>query len=129
MFITKEHLILNYFLIRKKTYLKWDSITDAGMQIIQSTGSDSRHITGKEIRLFANEKNYFISLSKNDSNSDKLMIELKKRLDSKLKSKMKNELVKSEKTFLKSEKEYQKEVWKIIIPILIILLLIVMFWK
>ncbi len=128
--ITKDHLILNYPILGKKKNIKWKSITDAGMSFIttKTSGNDYHFRTGKEIRLFANGKNYRI-VSFTLAEPDQLIIQIKKRLDSKLKSKMKNEYKKSEKKFWKNEDEYQKWMWKYVLPICIIIAIILFLFE
>lgn len=121
--ITKDFLILNYPLIRRKKSIEWKSISDAGMRLIttKSNGSDYSFRTGKEIRLFSNGKNYRITTFA-IKDPEKLILELKKRLDSSLKTKMKNEYRETEREFWKSEDNYRNWMMKIVLPICLMIL-------
>ncbi|PKV53070.1 hypothetical protein ATE84_5204 [Aquimarina sp. MAR_2010_214] len=123
VFITKEYLVLNYPLIGRKKNIEWKSISDAGMRFIttKSSGSDYSFRTGKEVRLFSNGKNYhFTTFAIKEP--EKLILEIKKRLDSNLKAKMKNEYRESEKKFWKDEDDYRNWMMKIVLPICLIIL-------
>lgn len=121
--ITKDLLILNYPMIGRKKSIEWKSISDAGMRFIttKSSGSDYSFRTGKEIRLFSNGKNYRITTFA-IKDPEKLILELKKRLDSSLKTKMKNEYRETEREFWKSEDDYRNWMMKIVLPICLIIL-------
>ncbi|WP_148305674.1 hypothetical protein [Dokdonia sp. MED134] len=123
--ITREFLILNYPFLRKTTHIPWKSITDAGMTFVttKSSGSDYAFRKGKEIRLFADGKHYrFTTFTIQDS--ERLLLELKKRLDSSLKKKMKDEYQKSKSLFWKSENDYRRWMKKIVLPISLIILIL-----
>ena len=123
--ITKEFLILNYPLLRRTKYISWKSITDVGMTFVttKSSGSDHAFRTGKEIQLFADGKHYrFTTISIKDP--ERLLLELKKRLDSSLKTKMKDDYQKSQSNFWKSENDYRRWMKKIVLPICLIILIL-----
>lgn len=128
--ITKDYLILNYPFIGRKKSIEWKSISDAGMKFVttKSSGSDYSFRTGKEIRLFSNGKNYRITTFA-IKEPEKLILELKKRLDSSLKTKMKNEYRKTERKFWKDEDEYQNWMMKIVLPICLIILVLLWILK
>ncbi len=128
--ITKDYLILNYPLIGQKKNIEWKSISDAGMKFIttKSSGSDYSFRKGKEIRLFSDGKNYHITTFA-IKESEKLILELKKRLDSTLKTKMKDEYQESEKKFWKDEDDYRNWMMKIILPICLIILVLLWILK
>ncbi len=121
--ITKDFLILNYPLIGRKKSIEWKSISDAGMRFIttKSSGSDYSFRTGKEIRLFSNGKNHRITTF-TIKDPEKLILELKKRLDSSLKTKMKKEYKETEREFWKGENDYRNWMMKIVLPICLIIL-------
>ncbi|MEW7280255.1 hypothetical protein ABW636_16815 [Aquimarina sp. 2201CG1-2-11] len=122
--ITKDYLILNYLLIGRKKYIAWKTISDASMRFIttKSSGSDYSFKTGKEIRLFSEGKNYIITTF-SIKESEKLLIEINKRLDSHLKTKMKNEYRETKNRFWKEENKYKKVMTKFVIPIFILILI------
>ncbi|WP_299215264.1 hypothetical protein [uncultured Aquimarina sp.] len=128
--ITKDYLILNYPFIGRKKSIEWKSISDAGMKFVttKSSGSDYSFRTGKEIRLFSNGKNYRITTFA-IKEPEKLILELKKRLDSSLKTKMKNEYRKTERKFWKDEDEYRNWMMKIVLPICLIILVLLWILK
>ncbi|AWH72976.1 hypothetical protein DCS32_01990 [Dokdonia sp. Dokd-P16] len=122
---TKEFLILNYPFLRRTIRIPWKSITDAGMTFVttKSSGSDHAFRTGREIRLFADGKNYrFTTIS--IKNPERLLLELKKRLDSSLKTKMKDDYRKSKSDFWKSENDYRRWIKKVVLPICLIILIL-----
>jgi len=123
--ITKEFLILNYPFLRRTICIPWKSITDAGMTFVttKSSGSDHAFRTGKEIRLFADRKHYrFTTISIKDP--ERLLLELKKRLDSSLKTKMKDDYQKSKSDFWESENDYRRWMKKVFLPICLIILIL-----
>ena len=123
--VTKEFLILNYPFLRRTIRIPWKSITDAGMTFVttKNSVSDNSFRTGKEIRLFADGKHYrFTTFTIQDP--ERLLLELKKRLDSSLKKKMKDEYQKSKSDFLKSENDYRRWMRKIVLPICLTILIL-----
>ena len=128
--ITKDFLILNYPLIGRKKNVEWKSISDAGMRFIttKSSGSDYSFRTGKEIRLFSNGKNYRITTFA-IKEPEKLILEMKKRLDSNLKAKMKKEYRETERKFWKDEDDYRNWMMKIVLPICLIILVLLWILK
>ncbi|WP_379952687.1 hypothetical protein [Dokdonia sp. R78006] len=123
--ITKEFLILNYPFLRRTIRIPWKSITDAGMTFVttKSSGSDHAFRIGREIRLFADGKHYrFTTFTIQDP--ERLLLELKKRLDSSLKKKMKDEYQKSKSDFWKSENDSRRWMKKIVLPICLIILIL-----
>ncbi|MGY3794673.1 hypothetical protein [Aquimarina sp. 433] len=121
--ITKEYLILIYPLLRRKKNIEWKSISDAGMKFIttQNDASNYSYKTGKEIWFFSNDKNYRVNTFA-IKNSDKLLLELNKRIDGNLKRKMKSEYDKTKREFLKEQKQYHDWMTKIILPICLVIL-------
>lgn len=123
--ITKEFLILNYPFLRRTIRIPWKSITDAGMTFVttKNSVSDNSFRTGKEIRLFADGKHYsFTTITIQDP--ERLLLELKKRLDSRLKKRMKDEYQKSKSDFWNSENDSRRWMKKIVLPICLIILIL-----